>query len=152
MFSFNILSNIDTKSLSSSHSMCFGALGTWKSSVPCKKNRIYSLAEKNNHGEVTWYGVNFINGFTSLRPTFTPCAQLLRSFLLAQMLGAGRERWVQGAKQCMNSTPGGLICFVVCPRALRDTGSKLGGGKKTRTLIFNVWMVLQAGDKQSGQL
>ena len=51
-------------------------------------------------------GVNFINGFAPLHPTFVPCAQLLRSFLLEQMLGAGRERSAQGAKQFMKSTPG----------------------------------------------
>ena len=51
--------------------------------------------------------VNFKNGFAPLRPTFAPCTQLLRSFLLAQMLGAGSKRLAQGAKQFMKSTPGG---------------------------------------------
>ena len=49
-------------------------------------------------------GVDFINGIAPLCPTLAPCAQLLRSFLLAQMLGAGRERLAQGAKQFMKST------------------------------------------------
>ena len=51
-------------------------------------------------------GVDFINGFAPLRPTFAPCAQLLRSFLLAQMLGPGRKRSAQGAKQFMKWTLG----------------------------------------------
>ena len=46
--------------------------------------------------------------YTVLRPY----AQLLRSFLLAQMLGAGRKRSVQGAKQLMKSTPG-HTCFLI---------------------------------------
>ena len=55
---------------------------------------------------VIWPWVDFINGFAPLRPTFAPFAQLLRSFLMAQMLGAGRERSAQGAKQFMKLTPG----------------------------------------------
>ena len=48
----------------------------------------------------------FYKWFCALTPNIAPCAQLLRSFLLAQMLGAGRERSAQGAKQFMKSTPG----------------------------------------------
>ena len=47
---------------------------------------------------VIWPWVDFINGFAPLRPTFAPFAQLLRSFLLAQMLAAGRERSAQGTR------------------------------------------------------
>ena len=50
-------------------------------------------------------GVDFIKGFVPLRPTFAPCAQLLRSFLLARKFGARRKRWAQGAKPFMKSTP-----------------------------------------------
>ena len=45
--------------------------------------------------------VDFINGFAPLRSTFAPCAQHLRSLLQAQMLGVGRERSAQGAKECV---------------------------------------------------
>ena len=37
-------------------------------------------------------GVDFINGFAPLCPTFGPCSQLLRSFLLAQMFNARCKR------------------------------------------------------------
>ena len=50
-------------------------------------------------------GVDFINSFAPLCPTFAPYAQLLRSFLLAQKWGARRKRWGQGAKPFMKSTP-----------------------------------------------
>ena len=53
-----------------------------------------------------WPGIDFINCFAPLRPTFAPCAQLLRSFLLAQKLGARCKRWAQGAKPFMKWTPG----------------------------------------------
>ena len=63
-------------------------------------------------------GVDFINGFAPLRPTFAPCAQLLRSILLAQMLGAEqvgaeRERSAQGAKQFIKSTPDHPIKYFI---------------------------------------
>ena len=45
---------------------------------------------------------------------FAPCAQLLRSFLLARKFGARRKRWAQGAKPFMKSTPGNIasIAFI----------------------------------------
>ena len=50
-------------------------------------------------------GVDFINGFAPLRPTFAPCVQLLRSFLLAQISSAERERSTQGTKRFIKLTP-----------------------------------------------
>ena len=54
----------------------------------------------------TWKpGVDFINGFAPLGPTFAPCAQLLRSFLLVQKFGERRESLGKGLQQFMKSTP-----------------------------------------------
>ena len=52
--------------------------------------------------------------FCALRPTFAPCAQHLKSFLLAQMLGAERERLAQGAKQFLKSTPAFCLFELLC--------------------------------------
>ena len=85
----------------------------------CPKDRFFPKlvtqrpwSAKASSGSTLWnlrcsgVGVDFINSFVPLHPTFAPCAQLLRSFLLAQMLGAGPERSAQSAIQFMKSTLG----------------------------------------------